>query len=82
MVAPATPVRDGTRWHGTKTTLGPLAKLAITAVLTLPTLVCVLGLAVAHAHPANTFLAAPFGAFAILDVVLLPHVWERGRRSL
>ena len=80
-VAPAAPAHAMTRWHGTNTTLGPAAKLGISTALLVPTLVFLLGLAAARQHPENAFLAVPLGVFAILDVVLLPHVWERGRRS-
>jgi hypothetical protein len=70
-----------TRWHGTTTTMPPLAKLACTFALVLPLLVCVLGLAHAGEHVVNTFLVLPLAGLIIVNVRLLPEIWERSRRS-
>ena len=70
-----------TRWHSTATTMPPAAKIACTVALVLPLLACVLGLADAREHVANTFLVVPLAGLLILNVRLLPEIWERARRT-
>jgi hypothetical protein len=68
------------RWHGTTTTMPPAAKLACTAALVLPVLVCLLGLTQAQSHLANAFLVVPLAGLIILNVRLLPEIWEKARQ--
>jgi hypothetical protein len=69
-----------TRWRKTDTTLGPVAKVIMTITLVVPTLVLLVGVLGAKAHPANAFLVVPLGAFVVINVQLLPALWEPGRR--
>ena len=61
--------------------MAPTAKVMCTVALVLPLLVCVLGLARAGNHVVNTFLVVPLAGLIILNIRLLPEIWERARRS-
>ncbi len=70
-----------TRWEATVTTLGPTAKIGITAALVIPILLCLLGLMSASYRLANVFLVVPLWALCVVAAVLLTHVWEPGQRQ-
>jgi hypothetical protein len=63
-----------------ETTLGLAAKAAITLALVIPPLLFVLALSVAYEHPENAFVAVPLGAFVVIDLHLLPALWDRRRQ--
>jgi hypothetical protein len=69
-----------TRWHATDTTLGPGVKTLLTLALVIPPLIMLFALGSARAHPANTVLVVPIAAFVVINVQLMPALWERGRR--
>jgi hypothetical protein len=69
-----------TRWHATDTTMGPLPKLGLTVVVTLPILVCLVGLLDAGTHVENAFLVVPLWFFGVVAAVVLWHTWEPGHR--
>jgi hypothetical protein len=60
--------------------MGPLPKLSLTAVLTLPILVCLVGLLDAGTHVENAFLVVPLWCFGVVAAVVLRHTWEPGHR--
>jgi hypothetical protein len=69
-----------TRWHKTDTTLGPGLKLLFTLAFTIPPLIMLVALGSARTHPANAVLVVPISAFVVINVQLMPALWERGRR--
>jgi len=76
----APPRAPQTRWHGSATTFGPLVKIAVTIALVLPPLLMGIALTYARSHPGNLFLVVPIAGFVMVDVQLLPALWEPGRR--
>jgi hypothetical protein len=60
--------------------MGPLPKLSLTVILTLPILVCLVGLLDAGAHVENAFLVVPLWFFGVVAAVVLWHSWEPGHR--
>jgi hypothetical protein len=79
-VTPPRVERGATRWHATVTTLGPVAKLAITIPMLFVTLMLAIHLSEAGAHLEYAFAAVPLGAMLVLDVAFLPQLWEIGHR--
>ncbi len=71
---------DMTRWEATDTTLGPAAKLAITALIVLPMLTMAANLRHAAAQPEFAFVVVPLAALVIFAVRFLPDLWEPGGR--
>jgi len=67
-------------WHGSATTFGPLVKIAVTIALVLPPLLMGIALTYARSHPGNLFLVVPIAGFVMVDVQLLPALWEPARR--
>ncbi len=78
VVAP--PRQLQTRWHASTTTFGPFVKVIVTIVLVVPPLLMAIALTYAHSHPGNVFLIVPIAGFVMVDVQLLPALWEPGRR--
>ena len=68
-----------TRWRRTGTTMGPTAKLLSTAALVVPLLLMCALFSQARAHLQYVFLVVPIGGFIMLNVRLLPEIWEPGR---
>jgi hypothetical protein len=68
------------RWHASTLTFGPAVKVLMSAALLIPTLLFAYTLAHGGESIAYTFAVVPLSGFVILDVRLLPEIWERGRR--
>jgi hypothetical protein len=61
--------------------MGPTAKVALTAALVFPMLVCGYGLTLAYKYEGNIFFAMPLGILAVLAAIVLPGVWARAKHT-
>ena len=64
----------------TEITYGPLTKLAITTVLVVPIVCSLYALSHAWKQPLFAAFSVPLGCCGIMAFVLLPELWEKGRR--